>query len=207
MAGLPTATTALNDAAGSFAGTTGFLVVLSCVALNADITPRVFASAKGITDLHGYSPGADYAALHIEATRKPIIFLGLPIVTPGAVGRQNGAGVLGTSVISIAAGPQGFLEETDGILRVTTGGTVGTSGIQCALSLDGGSTYQAFRLGTATSYTVPLLGIVINFAAGTLLTGDTYTFVTTAPKWDASGIAAARLALRAAIPGPHHAGH
>jgi hypothetical protein len=62
--------------------------------------------------------------------------------------------------------------------------------------MDGGKTTKRVRLGTEAAYTVPYFGIVLNFAAGTLVTGDVVLrFATTAPRWDQAGIAAARLAL------------
>jgi hypothetical protein len=195
MALLPNASVAIDDTAGAFGGGTGYAIVLAAVALSADITPRVFASTTGLLAQHGYNQGVDYSSLHFEGTKQPIIFVGLPIVTAGTVGRQNSAGVLGTSVVSIAAGPQGFLEETDASVVVQNPGTLGVSGITFNLSLDGGKTTKLIRLGTASSYTVPYVGIVINFGAGTLLANDTYTFSTTAPMWDSAGITAARLAL------------
>lgn len=197
MALLPSASVTIDDEAGAFAGGTGYCVVLSCVERNADITARVFASAKALLAQHGYSPGADYSAIHFDETNQPIVFVGLPTATPGVLGRQNASGVTGTSVISVAAGTAGYLDEVDAVLTVTKSGTIGVNGIEVTLSLDGGVTEKTIRLGTATSYTVPYVGIVINFAAGTLVTNDKYTFSTTAPMWDNAGIAAARIALAA----------
>lgn len=195
MASLPGANVTIDAEAGPLAGGTGYCVIFGCAAQNADTTPRVFSSAKALLAQHGYSQAASYAATHISETRKPVIFVGLPIVTAGTIGRYDASGVTGTSVISVAAGANGVLEEVDAILTVTTGGTIGTNGIAFDLSLDGGVTNKPIRLGTATSYTVPYVGLVISFAAGTLVAGDVYRFATTAPLWDNSGIAAARTAL------------
>lgn len=197
MAELPSATVTIDDEAGAFAGGTGYAVVLSCVERNADLTPRVYASTKALLAQHGYSAGADYAALHFEKTKKPIIFVGLPAATAGALSWSNDTGVTGTSVVTVAAGAAGYLEETEGVFTVVTGGTIGTTGIVGTLSLDGGVTEKTIRLGTATSYTVPYLGIVINFAAGTLVANDVFTFATRGPMWDAAGLASARDALAA----------
>lgn len=195
MADLPSASLIIDDEAGAFAGGTGYVVVLSCVAQNADSTPRVFASAKGVLSQHGYSPGADYVAHHIERTKKPVIFVGLPTATAGVVGRINSTGVTGTCAITVAPGAAGYLEETCASVVVVNGGTIGTNGITFDISLDGERTVKRVRLGTASSYTVPYVGIVISFGAGTLVAGDRYTFTTTAPMWDGTGLAAARVAL------------
>lgn len=197
MALIPAANVTVDDTAGTFSGNTGYLVLAGCCEKNADGVPRVFGSQRAMFAQHGYSQSLDYAALHIDETRSPVVFIGMPTATPGTIGRQNATGVLGTSVISVAAGPAGVLEETDAILVVTSPGTIGTPGVQFSLSMDGGRTSVAVRLGTANSYTVPFLGIVLNFGAGTLLAGDRYTFSTTAPLFDSAGVAAVRTALAA----------
>lgn len=197
MATLPSANVTISSEAGALAGGTGYCTVIAPVATNADSKPRVFSSARALLTQHGYSPGVGYAALHIQDTGKPVLFVGIPIATAGTVGRQNASGVTGTSVITVAAGVSGALEEVDAILTVTTGGTIGTAGIVFDLSLDGGVTEKSIRLGTATSYTIPYVGITISFAAGTLVAGDIYRFTSTAPMWDSTGMAGARTALAA----------
>jgi hypothetical protein len=194
---LPGANVTIDAEAGALAGGTGFNVVISPVALNDDATPRVFASFKGILAQHGYSPGADYSAYHIEQADKPVIFVGIPIATPGVVGRQNDEGVLGSCTVTATAGADGALEEVEGIVLVTQGGTVGTDQIILSLSLDGGFTFKKVKLGTGTSYVIPYVGITLNFGAGTLLVDDEFTFSSTAPKGDSDGLLSARLALAA----------
>lgn len=195
MADLPEANVTVDDEAGGFAGGTGYAVVLACVAENDDITPRVFASGKGLLDQHGYAAGASYVASHIDETGKPVVFVGLPIATAGFAGSFDSSGVTGTSKITVAGGTDGILEEVDGVVTVVAGGTVGTDQITFTLSLDGGRTEKLVRLGTASSYTVPYVGIVISFGSGTLVAADEYTFRTHAPKWDNDGLTAARRAL------------
>lgn len=194
MASLPSSTVSVSASAGALAGGTGYCVVFGCVATAADATPRVHASWKSVYDQHGYSPALDYVALHIAATKKPVIFVGIPVVTAGAFGQNDESGVTGTCVITTSGTP---LEEVDAVLTVTTGGTIGTTGIVFTLSMDGGRTEKTVKLGTATSYTVPYLGIVINFAAGTLIADDVYTFISTAPMWDSAGVTSVRTALAA----------
>lgn len=186
MATLPAATVTLSTEAGPAANGSGFCVVAGCVGTNADTTVRVFSSAKSLIAQHGYSAAVDYAALHIEATKKPVIFIGLPITTAGALSRANSVGVTGTSAITVAAASGGYMDEAELVVTCTTGGTIGTNGIALTISCDGGLTEKPVKLGTATSYTVPYLGIVISFAAGTLVAGDVYTAKISAPMWGAS---------------------
>lgn len=196
---LPSADVTIDDEAGAFAGGTGYAIVVSCVERNADTTPRVYSSTKALLAQHGYSQGADFTALFIEKTGLPVIFVGVPTVTAGAVVRTNLTRALGTSVVSVAAGASGILEEVDGVFTVTTGGTVGTNGIVATLSLDGGRTEKPLRLGTANSYVIPYVGVTLNFAAGTMLAGSRISFRTSAPMWNAAGLTAARAALAAQL--------
>lgn len=192
---LPGAHTTIDAEAGVLAGGTGYAVIMAPVPLNADTTPRVYAGFKGILAKHNYCPGVDYAAYHIDQTRKPVIFIGLPIATPGVVGRQNDEGVLGTSTITATAGADGALEEVDAIVTCEKGGTIGTDQILFSLSLDGGRTTKKVKLGTANSYVIPYVGITLNFGGGTFLAGDEYTFTSTAPLADSSGVQDAKEAL------------
>lgn len=195
MPTLPSASVTVTANATALTTAAGYLAILAPVATAADTTPRLYQNWKAIYTKHGYSPGLSLAASFIEKTGQPVIFVGIPVATAATVGRQNSVGVTGSSVISVAAGGGGYLEEVDAVLTVTTGGTIGTNGIVFTLSLDGGRTENTVRLGTATSYTVPYVGIVISFAAGTLVAGDVYTFATTHPMWDSTGITNARIAL------------
>jgi len=198
MATLPSATTRLVDQSSGIATGTDLIAVWSPVATQADKVWRLFSSSQDIYDLHGYAQGVDYSAMHVQAVKKPILFCGLPINSAGTVGRFDTSGNTDTSVVSIAVGSSGSLEETDGILNVVTGGTIGTTGIILEYSCDGGRNYKTLKLGTASTYTIPYFGLVISFAAGDLTAGDTVlTWHSTAPKPLAADIALAKTSLAA----------
>lgn len=197
MANLPDASTTIDESAGAIAAATGYIVVMSPVATSADSVPRVVSSTKGLLAQYGYSQGVDYSSLHFQKTRKPVIFVGMPIAVAGSLGSLDTTGVTGTSAVSVAADTLGVLEEVYASVTVANGGVVGTDQITFDLSLDGNITSTRVRLGTATSYTVPYVGIVISFGPGTLVAGDIATFRSKAPMWDGAGITAARVALAA----------
>jgi hypothetical protein len=192
MADLPVANVSIDPEGGAFGVGTDYLIVLGAVATSADASPRVFASTKALLAQHGYSPAADYCAAHFEESGKPVIFCGLPIVSTGYIGQQDQSNVDGTSGITVSGTP---LDDVDLELTVVTGGTVGTPGIVFNLSLDGGDTVKRVRLGSASSYTVPYVGLVISFGAGTLIADDAYTCVARMGRWDQAGLQAAREAL------------
>lgn len=193
---LPSATTRLRDESGGLTTGTDLVCVWAPVATNDDMVPRLFAQSQGIFDFHGYSPGLDYAALHMARTGKPVMFIGLPIDTPATVGRKNAEGNTGTSSVDVVTTGDGSLEECEGILEVVTGGTIGTDQIILSLSLDGGRSTKTVRLGTASSYTIPYVGQQLTFGAGTLVAGDTIlTWTSEAPTTDAASVATAKTNL------------
>lgn len=197
MATLPGASNYL--AAAPVAAVTGanLPIVISPVATNTDAIPRQYGSPSAIYAQHGYSEGVEYAALHAAEVGEPIIFCGIPIATPGAVGREDTSGNTGTSVTTVVAGSDGVLAEHDGELSVITGGTIGTDDIVLRLSMDGGTSTKRVRLGTASSYVVPYFNITLNFAAGTLVAGDTvHTWHGSGPRGDSTGWTSAFTALR-----------
>lgn len=197
MATLPQASLTLNEAAASLAGATGYIVVLGCVSQSADSVPRIFSSTQALLGTYAYAPAVDYCALHFQKTRKPVIFVGLPVTTAGAIGSLDTSGVTGSSVITITAAGSGVMEETFASLAILQGGTVGTDQIIFSLSLDGGLTTNIVRLGTQTSYTIPNVGAVINFAAGTLVLNDAASWRTKAPLWGSTALTTAQAALAA----------
>jgi hypothetical protein len=181
MATVPSAGVTVDPTAAAPGGGDDLVCVLApCVSL-ADRKPRQYGSAAAIILNHGYCEGVEYAAMHFAGTGLPLLFVGMPIGTAGAVSRSTGFTNTGTSVVTAVAGVNGVLAEHDGVVKVVAGGTIGTSQIKLDLSLDGGRSFQPVRLGTAVSYAIPNVGVTLNFAAGTLVTGDT------ALQWYGSG--------------------
>ena len=170
---LPSATTRLSEQAGTAAVSTDLIAVWGACTTLADGTPRLYSSVAAMEAAHGYCEAEEYAALHMQDTGKAILFVPLPIATPGTVGRFNSSGNTGSSVVTCAVGGSGALAETDGVLEVVSGGTIGTDQIMLSLSLDGGKTFKPVRLGTNSSYVIPKVGLTLSFAAGTLVAGDT----------------------------------
>lgn len=198
MAQLPKSKVTVSAEAGAIGTGTDFYTIIAPVPASPDGVPRQFSSGKQVFDQHGYSPGCEFAALYADEVGKPFIFIGVPIATQGVLGQVNTVGNTGSSTVSITAGTNGPLEETQGIVKVLAGGTVGTSQILLSVSQDGGSKYKTVRLGTALSYTTPYSNLIISATVGTLVTGDTIlTWKTTAPICDTAGVTLARQSLAA----------
>jgi hypothetical protein len=196
MAELPEAKIIIDDQAGAWGTGTDVLTVIGCVEMGDDIVPRIFTSTKALLAKHGYSAAVDYCAMHFEETKKPVLFVPLPIATAGTLGTLDVAGNTGTSTITAGVGPSGALDEVQAQVTVVQGGTIGTDPIVLDISVDGGREVRRVRLGLASSYTAPYLDLTVNFGAGTLITGDVcLRLKTTPPMWDQAGLQAARLAL------------
>lgn len=197
MSTLPSASTRVSTQSGSAPVATDLIAVVAPVTTLADGVPRLYSSTEALIDAHGYSEGAEYAALHMQETGKAVLFVPVPHGTAGAIKRQESVHT-GTSKVSAAVGANGALAEVDALLDVVEGGTIGTDQIRLSLSLDGGTSYKPVRLGTASSYVVPNIGVTISFGAGTLVADETILeFTTSAPVFDSSGVTLAKNGLTA----------
>lgn len=195
MASLPSATTRLQDQSGSAPVSTDLVAILAPCRLNADFVPRFYSSLADLITAHDYCEGAEYAALHMRDTKKPVLFVPLAIVTDGALVRSESVHT-GTSKVTVAVGSDGALAEVDADVIVVRGGTVGTDEIGLKYSLDGGTSYKTARVGTASTFAIPNIAATITLGAGTLVAGDTIlAFKTSAPLGDAAGLASAKDAL------------
>lgn len=117
----------------------------------------------------------------------------------GATGTVQDSGIYqsgtGTSEITVTGTPY---DDFYFQLVVTTGGTIGTTGIKFKLSLDAGRNFgPTIALGTATTYAVADTGLTLAFSAGTLVALDAAQFSTVAPATDAASIQACLNALQA----------
>lgn len=140
----------------------------------------------------GYGPAVEAAALTI-AKGGTVIFVKTATTTPGAATAVVFTGT-GTSVVTTSGAPyDSYLVE----VLVDNGGTIGAVGVRLKISLDGGKSYgPVISLGTAVSYVIANTGITVNFAAGTLVTGDKARFSTTQPLWNTAGVQAALTAFQ-----------
>lgn len=188
MPSLPSATTRLQNQAGSAPIATDLIAVWAPAPTLGDGTPRLYSNVTALLAAHGNFEGSEYIARHIEDTKKAVLLVPLPIATAGIIKRSESVHT-GTSKVTVAVGASGSLAESNSILKVSVGGTIGTDQIILSLSQDGGVTYKSVRLGTASSYVVPYAGVTVSFGAGTLVAGDTIQeWQASAPMFDASGI-------------------
>jgi hypothetical protein len=152
-------------------------------------------------------PLVEAAGLVAQAGNIPIC-ISCPVVTKGTANAVQAITPGGsTSVVTVTLdSTYGCWDQYYVRMRVLQGGTIGTPGIIVQFSLDAGRNYGApVTLGSATTYylgsgvlntpTVGGTGIQLNFAAGTMVTGDYWQFGTQAPAWNDAGVEAALAAF------------
>ena len=138
-----------------------------------------------LTSTCGYGTGVEAAALACVAGGT-VLFVKVPVTTKGAASAVvNGAGNTSTSVVTVTTdATNGAFDDYNVKVKVFLGGTIATGPITIQVSLDAGRNYGPnISLGTANTYAISNTGLTLNFAAGTLVTGDSFTFHTTGPCW------------------------
>lgn len=153
--------------------------------------PRAFASAFGV------GPGVEAAAHAMELYGKPVVFVRTGQSVAGDYGAIDDDGVTGTATIAETSDTEP-LDDYEVVVEIVHGGTTGTTGIRWRYSLDGARTWSAVQsLGTGLVFALTGTGVSFSADTGkTLVTGDKWTCVTTAPQWDDTEIAAALDALQ-----------
>lgn len=145
--------------------------------------PKVLQSALG------YGIGVEAASLSCLAGGT-VIYWKTATKTKGTGSSVTAtAGNTSTSVLTLTQdATNGAYDDGFFVVKVITGGTIGTSAT-IAISADAGRNYGPnIALGTANTYVISNWGTTINFAAGTLVTGDTFTFATYAASSDPSDV-------------------
>ena len=198
MLTLPSASTRLSDQGGTAPVSTDLLAVWAPVVSNADAVPRLYSNVASMISEHSHGDHVDFASIHMQDADLPVLLVPVAIATAGTMKRQESVHT-GTAKVTAAVGGSGALKKVHGLLKVTSGGTVGTDQILLDISLDGGQSYQPVRLGTATSYAIPRVGVTVSFlTTGTLVAEDTILeFETVGPVMDSTGITAGLAGLTA----------
>lgn len=187
--------TELDGAIGVQPASAGKMLAMVGVSSSGALTPAAFARTKDVISTYGYGPLVEAACAYIERYNKPVLICRTGNTVAGDEGTLDET-VAGTSVPTLdTTAPN---DDYEGVLTVVTGGTLGVAGIIIKWSLDGGRTFSPnTALGTALTFVFPNSGGVnIDFAAGTLVAGDTMSFRTVAPCWNATELGTALDSLK-----------
>lgn len=155
-------------------------------------TPATYARVKDIVADFGAGPLVEQAAYYVDVIGRPVVIVRTAQSVAATVGAVTHTGT-GTSVATIAASPTPF-DDYELVLAFPTGGTIAVAGITYQESYDGGRTFGPLKsLGTADEISIG--GVTFEFAAGTIVSGDTYAARATAAKWNPAELTDALNAL------------
>lgn len=179
------------------AGTGNTIVVIGVSSQGTPNQPFFSTQPGPFITTFSYGPGPELAAYIAHATGNNTGFVSATTVTPGsnsAVTTTRAPGTPSTSNMTLTGTP---LDTYYGNVKVLNGGTVGTTGIVLAVSLDATRTvYVTASLLTANTYVVANTGLTLNFSAGTLNVGDVFTWTSTEPAWSDATVTSAIQSLQ-----------
>lgn len=149
--------------------------LLGTSTLGATNTLQVINSSEGVTTGLGYGPLAEAVRMLIEESGGPCYAVPLAS-TAGSNSAVTPSG--GGPTVTLTGTP---VDNYDAIVQITLGGAIATSKFK--YTLDGGATYSD-EIFTAATYLIPNTGVTLNFAAGTYVLAETYSFTSTAPSFN-----------------------
>jgi hypothetical protein len=181
--------------------TTGVLAIIAPAEKGTANQAGTYARIADALAKFGLGPLCEDAAYFMPNAKKPVLLIRASASTAAAYGTLDDDGVAGTSVVTASATTP--LDDYNLVFKVVHGGTIGVAGITYTYSLDGGKTTSPITaLGTATAaaFNAPVVntasGVSLDFAAGTLIAGDTVTVSTTGARMTNSDLVTALEALR-----------
>ncbi len=146
---------------------------------------NVLKTANNIPDVVadlGQGPLSEAICHALAVAGGPIRYMKLTSSVAGANGSvtQSGAGPL----ITLANAPN---DDYDAVVTVVAGGALGVGTFK--YTLDGGKTESETRtIPSGGTFTIPDTGVEITFPAGTYVAGETYSWTSTAPHYNATNI-------------------
>lgn len=187
--------TELDGALGVLPPSAGRLhAIIGPTTIGTPNVPATFGRIRDVATNFGQGPAVESAAHYMGLYGRPVMFVKSEASVSATVDPVDFDGT-GTSVITTTGDP---VDDLEVVVKVKTGGTVGTAGIKYIYSLDGGRTYSPEQsLGVALTALLGASGITLNFAAGTLVAGDIASFNALAAASNAADLTAALEALKA----------
>jgi hypothetical protein len=126
-----------------------------------------------VRDTLGVGPLVEYGVTHLINSGGKTVYLMPGTATAGSNSSVTASGAGPT--VTLTGTP---LDDHQAIVLIVTGGAVATATFK--YSLDGGDTYSEV-IATAATYLIPESGTTVNFAAGTYVAADTYSWTGTGP--------------------------
>lgn len=160
-------------------------------------TPVSFTNSQAVRDTFGTGPLVEEAAHVLDIAGGTVVCLRLTGSVAGTAGSVTQTGT-GLSVLTTTGSVP--LDSYQVRVLIVTGATNPAAGLATfKVSLDDGRNYgPELALPTSGVYAVPNTGITLNFSAASLVAGDYYSFLTTAPGYSTSNFNTGYDALMAA---------
>jgi hypothetical protein len=169
-----------------------------------NFTPYTTTNPATIQANSGVGSAPRLAAYTAQLSGNPVTVCTVPnnangtLATAGAGVMYTGTANTGACVITVTGNPN-----DDYYLVVTpvVAGTIGTTGIQVGISIDGGATNAyVVNMGTATTVTTgsaftTYTGLSLSFTSATMNLGDTWYAVATAPTYSDAAVQSALQAV------------
>jgi hypothetical protein len=169
----------------------------------ANYQPYTTSNPATIKSNSGVGPAPRLAASIAAQSGQPVTVCTVPQAGAGTLtstyaSSSNSGTSTSTPVFSGSPNDDYYL-----VLKNLTGFTVGTTGGQIGISIDGGATYPyQVNLGTATTVTTgsaftTYTGLTLTLGAGAMTANDTWYAVATAPTWSDAAVQSALTAIAA----------
>lgn len=170
--------------------------IVGCSSSGTAATAGLYASIEDVIATFGYGKLVALAAEHFANAGGPLVLVKAASSTAGSCSAVTaGASNTSTAVLTVttATTRDDFRVK---YLVTRAGADLAASTAAVKISLDGGGTYsEEFAVPVDGAITIPNTGIVTDFADGTFVVGDSFTFTATAPIWDTTALGAALDAL------------
>lgn len=162
-----------------------------------DNTLYAFTRPADVYATVGYGPGADAVVDKLEVAKGTQYLLAVADGVAGTVGSVTPTGT-GSGVVGVTGTP---FDSYDVVVEILTTGERGVATFRYSLDGgdDGGGTWVGPIL-TAATYAIPNTGLTLTFGVGVgddYVDGDTHTFTTTEPYYDATDVGDAMAVLLA----------
>ena len=166
------------------------------VGITSTGTPNQILASSNPNDFitaYGYGPAVEAASLIANSAGQPVILIKASQNIAGTNSNiKSGSANTSTSAVTLTGAP---VDTYYGQVTVNTAGTIGVNGIILNVSLDANRTFTTVALGTAATYAIPNTGLTLNFGAGTMVVGDTFSWYSKEPLWSDTTVASAIQAL------------
>lgn len=187
-----------DNGLGSSTPGAGNTIVVAGICSQGPVNQPFFStSPKSLVGFGGYGPAPQLAAAIAQQSGNVV---GLVRVAQGSAGTNTAVSPGGTNTSTCAITLTGTpLDTFYGLVSVISPAsqTIAGGGAVLAISLDAGrSTLVTVQLqaGQAT-YVIANTGLTLNFGAGTLVPGDTFSWISTEPTWTDANVASALASL------------